>query len=232
MLSFVVSAALDTPVQTSCIYFWSVPMSTPSMPILAMLFQGLSANETYAQRACRFKFTPREDNDFYHTVYPSVSYIKKKPVKHVADEAPSYQVSRWLATVSIDALWQTLRLCWINVYSGLPDIIAHSSAKTFMAEQFSSQPNTLQVRTKSIPDESASWWQFSNVITTLHTSCLQSYSCQSSRCRSGPCFTNGCQGNQIFSGHGRIGSDVTCLWYPPSSRPPTRTANAINIFPF
>lgn len=123
--------------------------------VLPEIYRECHSFQTYAQCPQRFKSTLREDKDFNHTVYENIFYIDRKSVLHVADEATNYQAARWLQTVSTKPLWEALRLCWIDVYLGPPDVIAHDAGKNFMAEGFFANANLLDIRTKSIPIESA-----------------------------------------------------------------------------
>ena len=81
-------------------------------------------------------------------------YIDSRPVLHVVDEATNYQAARWLSNVSADAIWQALRLCWIDVYVGPPDIITHDAGNGFTAGQFQASADMLRITTKGIPVES------------------------------------------------------------------------------
>lgn len=111
--------------------------------------------QRYAQKPRRFKFTLREDKDFNHTVYADVFYIEGKPILHVVDEVTYFQSARWLKDMSAETLWTALRMCWIDVYLGPPDIIAHDAGKNFMAAAFQSNADMLIITTKSIPIEAA-----------------------------------------------------------------------------
>lgn len=123
--------------------------------ILLDIMRTCVACQTYAQKPRRFKFTLRDDKDFNHTVYADIFYIDAKPILHVVDEATNYQAAQWLPTVSSQSLWRALRICWIDVYLGPPDVIVHDAGKNFMAESFASNADLLHIRTKAVPVESA-----------------------------------------------------------------------------
>ena len=57
--------------------------------------------------------------------------------------------------MSAKTLWSALRMCWIDVYLGAPDVIAHDAGKSFMASAFRANADMLHIRTNSIPVESA-----------------------------------------------------------------------------
>lgn len=128
--------------------------------------------QTYAQKPRRFKFTLREDKDFNHTVYADVFYINSKPILHVVDEATHFQSARWLEDMKADTLWKALRMCWIDVYLGPPDVIAHDAGKNFMANAFQSNSDMLHIRTKSIPVEAANSM---SIVERYHTPIRRAY---------------------------------------------------------
>ena len=107
-----------------------------------------------AQAPRRFKFALHDDKQFNSTIYVDVLYINGRPVLHVVDEATNYQAARWLPNVAADTIWQALRLCWIDVYVGPPDVIAHDAGKGFIAGQFQASADMLHITTKGIPVES------------------------------------------------------------------------------
>lgn len=116
--------------------------------------------QRYAQAPRRFKFNLREDKDFNHTVFVDIFYIDKRPILHVVDESTRYQAARWLPTVSADAVWRALRMCWIDVYLGPPDVITHDAGKQFMARVFQSNSEMLRIQTKGVPIESPNSMSF------------------------------------------------------------------------
>lgn len=111
--------------------------------------------QEYAQRPRRFKFTLRDDVDFNHTVYADIFYIDGQPILHVVDEATRFQAARWLSRVTSESIWQALRRCWIDVYLGPPDVIAHDAGKNFMGRAFQANADMMHIKTKSIPVEAA-----------------------------------------------------------------------------
>lgn len=82
-------------------------------------------------------------------------YMDGKPILHVVDEATNFQVAKRLSDMSYETLWTALRMCWIHVYLGPPDILAHNAEKNFKGAAFQANTDILHIRTKSIPVESA-----------------------------------------------------------------------------
>lgn len=128
--------------------------------------------QTYAQRPRRFKFTLRDDKEFNHTIYADIFYIDKKPILHVVDEATYFQSAKWLENMEAETLWKALRGCWIDVYLGPPDFIAHDAGKNFMAAAFQSNSDMLHIRTKAIPVEAA---HSMSIVERYHTPIRRAY---------------------------------------------------------
>lgn len=109
----------------------------------------------------RFKFTLKDDSlDFNHSVYVDIMYINSNPSKsqaspvlHVVDEATGFQAGRWLANLSSQTTWNALRHCWIDTYSGPPDILVHDAGTNFTSQEFKQYADSLAIQTKCIPVE-------------------------------------------------------------------------------
>ena len=104
----------------------------------------------------RFKFTLRQDVNFNHSVIVDIMYIDNSPIFHVVDEATRFQAAKWLSNVSTKHTWDTLRLCWIDVYLGPPDYILHDAGKNFVSKKFQQLATSMTITTQSIPVE-AHW---------------------------------------------------------------------------
>lgn len=122
--------------------------------ILDRIERSCTPCKEYAKRPRRFKFTSRDDVHFNHSIYADIFYIDGKPILQVTDEATRFQAAAWLNGVSDVSLWRTLRSCWIDVYLGPLDVIAHDAGKSFMARSFAANADMLHIRKKSIPVES------------------------------------------------------------------------------
>jgi transposase InsO family protein len=80
-------------------------------------------------------------------------YLDSKPVLHVIDEATAFQAARFLRDLSTKTTWETLRICWINVYQGPPNIIISDAGKNFASEEFRQHASSLNIDIKEIPVE-------------------------------------------------------------------------------
>lgn len=107
----------------------------------------------HTQRPRRFKFSLRAEKDFNKVVYIDIVTIDKKPVLHVVDEATRYQAAKWLRNYSTNEVWRALRMSWIDVYLGPPDVLAHDAGKQLMATQFQQNSALMSIKTKPIPIE-------------------------------------------------------------------------------
>lgn len=82
-------------------------------------------------------------------------YIDGSPVLHVVDEATRFQAAKWLKNMSSQHIWEALRMCWIDVYLGPPDIINHDAGTNFTSHEFLQNAQALAIETKTAPVESA-----------------------------------------------------------------------------
>lgn len=83
-------------------------------------------------------------------------YIDGSPILRIVDEATRFQAARWLNNVSAKHTWETLRLCWIDVYIGPPDLITHDAGSNFVSKKFRQYATSMAIATKTVPVE-AHW---------------------------------------------------------------------------
>lgn len=93
-------------------------------------------SEVYHSKSTSIQVNSLCDKEFNHTVIVDVVTIDKKNSLHVVDEATRYQDARWLTQISSDVVWRALRMCWIDLFVGPPDGIAHDAGKNFIARAF------------------------------------------------------------------------------------------------
>jgi hypothetical protein len=104
----------------------------------------------------RFKFTLQDkDIDFNHSIFIDIMYIDGSPVLHVVDEATRFQAARWLLNMTTQHVWETLRICWIDVYLGPPDLINHDAGTNLTSSEFQQYTRSLDITTKEVPVEAA-----------------------------------------------------------------------------
>lgn len=113
-----------------------------------------------SQAPRRFKFTIRTEKNFNESIYIDVFFIDGKPILHVVDESTRYQAARWLPAQNAEEIWKALRLCWIDVYLGPPDIITHDAAKVFLSDEFCTNSSLLNIKLKPVPVEAANTMSF------------------------------------------------------------------------
>jgi len=101
----------------------------------------------------RFKFTLKDDYDFNFSIIIDVIYLSSKPVLQVVDSLTSFQAARFLKDMSARNAWDTLRLCWIDVYLGPPDQIVHDAGKNFSSVEFRQQAKAMAIKVKEVPVE-------------------------------------------------------------------------------
>ena len=105
----------------------------------------------------RFRFTLKDEDNAYfnHTIVIDVLYIDGNPVLQVVDEGTSFQAARWLINMSASHTWDMLRLCWIDVYIGPPDVIIHDAGTNFDSTEFRQAARAMNIQTKCVSVETA-----------------------------------------------------------------------------
>lgn len=103
------------------------------------------------QANCWIKFRLKNDVDLNHTIaFVDIFYIQNKPVLHVIYEETDYQAARWLPAVSEEQNWRALRLCWIDRYLEAPDGILQDAGINSMAQAFSYNRATFNIKLKAV----------------------------------------------------------------------------------
>ena len=98
----------------------------------------------------RFKFAVKEDVNFKYSILVDIMYIDGDPILHIVDEATGFQVARWLNNMSAKHIWNTLRLYWIDVYIGPPDLITHDAGTNFVSKEFCQYATPMAITTRSV----------------------------------------------------------------------------------
>jgi hypothetical protein len=121
----------------------------------------------------RFKFRLADETlDFNHSIYVDIMYIDSMPILHVIDEATRFSAARFLRDISAKHTWETLRICWIDMYLGPPDYIVHDAGKNFTSKEFRQYASSLAVATKCVPVEAH--WSI-GLIERAHATLRRSY---------------------------------------------------------
>ncbi|MDB5910367.1 MAG: polyprotein [Massilia sp.] len=107
-----------------------------------------------AQRPTRFKFTLRDDCEFNYELIIDIMYLDgNKPVLHVVDTATAFNAARFLKDITAKRVWETLRLCWIDVYQGPPDWIVTDAGTQFRSAEFRQHAREMGISIKEVPIE-------------------------------------------------------------------------------
>jgi hypothetical protein len=110
--------------------------------------------QLHAPSPHRFKFTLRDDVNFNYEIIVDVMYLEgNRPVLHVVDEATAYNAGRFLKDVSAKSTWEALRLCWIDVYQGPPDLIVTDAGNNFRSTEFRQSAKAMSISVKEVPIE-------------------------------------------------------------------------------
>jgi len=106
------------------------------------------------KRPLRFKFSLKDDYNFNAEIIADVMFLEGNlPVLHVIDTATSFNAARFLTTQTARGIWETLKLCWIDVYQGPPDVIVVDAGKAFTSDEFKQSAHSLSIKVKDVPIE-------------------------------------------------------------------------------
>ena len=99
-------------------------------------------------------------------------YMDKQPVLHVVHESTRFQAARWLKTVSSQAIWRALRLCWIDTYIGPLEQIVTDAADSLTSNSFRTEAGLFRITTKAVPVEAA---HYMSIVERYHEPLRRSY---------------------------------------------------------
>lgn len=74
--------------------------------------------------------------------------------------------------MSAESTWNAIRLCWIDVYIGPPDVIIHDAGSNFTASEFQSSSASMSIMTKCAPVESNNSF---GIVERYHKPLLRAY---------------------------------------------------------
>ena len=90
-----------------------------------------------ASRPARFKFTLHDDCEFNYEISVDIMYLDGNwPTLHVVDTATSFNTAQFLRNITARHIWESLCLCWIDVYQGPPDWIITDIETQFRSIEF------------------------------------------------------------------------------------------------
>lgn len=82
-------------------------------------------------------------------------YTNSTPILLVVTAATFFKSARSLDSMKAEPLRKALRICWIDVYPGLKDVISLDTGNHIMAAAFQSIYYLQNIKTKPIPFETA-----------------------------------------------------------------------------
>ncbi|KAI0998880.1 hypothetical protein K3495_g9315 [Podosphaera aphanis] len=72
---------------------------------------------------------------------------------HIVDEATGYQAARFLTNMTASTVWNAFRMCWIDVYLGLPDFVVHDVGTNFVSREFRQNAKSMGIQVREVPVE-------------------------------------------------------------------------------
>jgi hypothetical protein len=88
---------------------------------------------------------------FNYSIVVDVLYLSEKLVLQVVDVTTSFQAVHFLPDMSAKTTWETLRLCWVDIYLGLPDQLVYDASKNFSLQEFQLYTKTIAIEIKKVP---------------------------------------------------------------------------------
>lgn len=76
-----------------------------------------------------------------------------KNTLHAVDEATAYQSGRFLSDMSARSVWNAFRACWIDVYLGPPDFVAHDAGTNLVSTEFRQNAKSMGIQIHEAPVE-------------------------------------------------------------------------------
>ncbi len=109
--------------------------------------------QKHGKSPSRFKFTLKEDVNFNYSILVDIMYIDGDPILHFVDKATRFQAARQMNNKSAKHTWDTIQLCWIDVYIGLPYLITHDAGTNFVRKKFRYYAKSMAITTRVVPVE-------------------------------------------------------------------------------
>jgi hypothetical protein len=80
-------------------------------------------------------------------------YFNNKLVLYIINKATAFQAAKFLKNISIKTTWNTLQVCWINIYQDPSDIVVSDTSKNFISEKFQQHVIIININIKKVPVE-------------------------------------------------------------------------------
>ena len=88
---------------------------------------------TNSSRTKRFKITISTSQlRFSHVIAVDLTYIERRPVLHIVDEATHFRSTCFLKKVSSEKVWNSILKYWSGIYLGLPEAIHVDQGSQFI----------------------------------------------------------------------------------------------------
>ena len=121
--------------------------------MLNRIVRSCKACQMHAKPPQRFRFVIHDEARFNHVLQVDIMKLSDGNVLHVICEGTRYQLGVFVPKITSEACWDALRKCWINVLSGVPDIIRADAGKQFDAKSFRDNAKAAGVYVEIVPTE-------------------------------------------------------------------------------
>ena len=121
--------------------------------MLQRIVNSCKACQLLAKAPQRFRFTLHDESRFNHVVLVDIFKLSDGNVLHVICEGTKYQLGVFVNPLTSESCWDALRMCWMNVLNGSPDIIRADAGRQFDSKLFKDRARAEGVVVKIVPTE-------------------------------------------------------------------------------
>lgn len=72
---------------------------------------------------------------------------------HIICSGTGFQQEKFINKISADSAWRALKLYWINVYAGAPDLITSEAGSKFTVEEINQAASSMGIIIKAVLTE-------------------------------------------------------------------------------
>eukprot|EP00171_Calliarthron_tuberculosum_P023596 IDg23596t1 len=101
----------------------------------------------------RFRFVLHDETLFNHELLIDIFKLSDGNVLHIMCSGTKYQLGKFIDEATAKSCWNTIRLAWIDVLSGAPDIIRADAGRQFSSKEFKDSASAMGIHVSIVPTE-------------------------------------------------------------------------------
>ena len=121
--------------------------------MLQRIVKSCKARQIQAKLPERFRFIVHDEARFDHVLQVDIMKLSDGNILHVICEGTRFQTEGFCQKLTDYECWSALNMCWINVLSGVPDIIRADAGKQFYAKNFWDNAKAAGAHAEIVPTE-------------------------------------------------------------------------------